>query len=465
MRKTFFTSLLLAVISAGVSAEVIPIEEINSDNINKFGGSMYEYVAPEKSPAKPPKGFKPFYISHYGRHGSRYLLERPQYHQPYDILKAAQEKGVLTEFGKSVLDRVEIMMNDAEGHLGDLTRKGMRQHQGITHRMVENYPQLFGKDAYIEARSTTSQRVILSMMAGLNEIARMRPDLKIDFDATGVDAYLSRIEPEANSLRNSRERSTAFSEFCARHTHPQRMMTALFTDTTFITRYEVEEEVRQFPMQGNRTATRTTVKRVQDMSGDLYGKITDLAANMQSHDLGIDLNDVLTPEEWYESFIKGNLYWYSVSAFTPVTEDLVPYGVCPLLKDFIDKADKAIVEGGITANLRYGHDTYLFPLLCLMDINDCNYSSADFDDVSDVWVSYDIVHMASNIQMVFFRDRKDKVIVQVLVNEEPAEIPVGKYVDVKGREHEGFYDWMTLRKYYLDKISFWENKKAELAAN
>ena len=40
----------------------------------KAGGvyAMYEQVPGQES--RPPKGYKPFYISHYGRHGARYLL-------------------------------------------------------------------------------------------------------------------------------------------------------------------------------------------------------------------------------------------------------------------------------------------------------------------------------------------------------------------------------------------------------
>ena len=33
-----------------------------------------------------PAGKKPFYLSHYGRHGSRYLSERNGYELPYCIL-------------------------------------------------------------------------------------------------------------------------------------------------------------------------------------------------------------------------------------------------------------------------------------------------------------------------------------------------------------------------------------------
>ena len=47
-------------------------EEIYS-NIEKSGSVYYAYPDINESYTPAPKGYKPFYISHYGRHGSRYL--------------------------------------------------------------------------------------------------------------------------------------------------------------------------------------------------------------------------------------------------------------------------------------------------------------------------------------------------------------------------------------------------------
>ena len=50
------------------------------DEIEKTGGVYYVYQAPEKeSLTAAPKGYTPFYISHYSRHGSRYLISDKDY--------------------------------------------------------------------------------------------------------------------------------------------------------------------------------------------------------------------------------------------------------------------------------------------------------------------------------------------------------------------------------------------------
>lgn len=465
MRKRLLLTAIAAIFTVGISADVIGVDQINDENINKFGGLMYEYVAPNVKYSAAPKGFKPFYLSHYGRHGSRYMLNTSQYERPYTILKDAYDKGVLTEFGKSVMDRVEIMMNDADGRLGDLTQKGMEQHKGITRRMMKNYPMLF-RNGKIFARSTTSHRVIVSMLSGLSSIYEEYPDINLKYDASEHDVYyLNREDNAVSSFKNSREKSDAVNEFNKRHTHPERLMTVLFTDTTFITRYAMRSEVRSFPGMNIAPAqNRQASTRIMDASETLYNGLYDMAANMQSHDLGIDLNDVFTAQEWYDSFLMNNLYWYSQSAFSPLTGDIVPYGRCALLQNFIDCADEAIAGNGITVDLRYGHDTQLFPFLCLMDINDCGWSVSDFEKVADKWVEYDIVHMGSNVQWVFFRNKAGKVLVKFLLNEEEATIPVPCYTDEKGKSFEHYYEWEKVKELYLGKIAYFEKFKAEQAA-
>ena len=451
MKKSFLISLVL-LLPLTLCAEITKKEDINKDNLYKFRGSMLEYVDPGVTYSKAPKGFKPFYMSHYGRHGSRYLLNTPQYADPYNILKQADDKGVLTDFGKDVLRRIEIMAKDADGHLGDLTIVGQQQHRGIARRMVRNYPEIFNKNTTIVARSTTSHRVMASMTAAMMEFSSILPQMNIDYNCSDYDrGYMNSEDRAINSAKNSRERNAAVSAFNAKHNNPERLMCALFSDTTFITRYE-------------RTSSSGSVS-VSDRSDDLYTKIYDIAANMGSHSyLGFDLDDVFTFDEWYDCWLQNNLYWFSVSGYHKLTQEIVPYGHATLLQDFLDKADIAIANGTPAANLRYGHDTALYPLLCLMEVNDCGFEPDDIEDLASKWVNYDIVHMASNLQLIFFKDKNGTILVRALVDEKEAKLPVECYKDAKGKEYPYFYEWNKLEKYYRDILAKWDKIKAELTA-
>ena len=175
-RLAVFVLALLAV--TGVKADIIKKGDVNADNVKKMAGSVYAYEAPTEPLTPVPKGFKPVYLTHFGRHGSRFLDNASNYDRPYNILKEADDAGTLTDFGKDVLRRVEIIRAEADQRAGDLTQKGMQQHRDISRRMVENYPELFTNDKIIMARSTTSHRVLVSEYSALMQILRMRPKIK-----------------------------------------------------------------------------------------------------------------------------------------------------------------------------------------------------------------------------------------------------------------------------------------------
>lgn len=435
-RLIFILSAFTLFFSA--DAKVIKKDQISAENLGKFAGSVYEYIAPTEPLTPAPKGFKPVYLTHFGRHGSRFLDNASNYDRPYNILKDADDAGALTDFGKDVLRRVGIIRAEADQRAGDLTPKGMQQHRDIARRMVENYPELFKDGKTIMARSTTSHRVLVSEYSALMQIIRMRPKIRIDYDSSNHDEPWMYTEDRAVSA-HKRKINAAVQEFNQRHTHPERLMKALFKDPAYIT-----------DVQG------------RDQSGSLYSSLYDLASYAQGSDPGVDLNDVFTYDEWYDLFLINNMRWYSQGGYSPLTDNVVPYGHCVTLQNFIDFADEALAGNGVSVMLRFGHEVTLMSFFSLLDLNGSGYSTDDLESVADHWVAYDLAHMGGNVQWVFFRDRKGDVIVKFLMNEEEATLPesVPFYKDGKGREQKPYYRWEDVRKFYQDKIDYWEDYKA-----
>ncbi len=435
-RLIFILSAFTLFFSA--DAKVIKKDQMSAENLGKFAGSVYEYIAPTEPLTPAPKGFKPVYLTHFGRHGSRFLDNASNYDRPYNILKEADDAGALTDFGKDVLRRVGIIRAEADQRAGDLTPKGMQQHRDIARRMVENYPELFKNGKTIMARSTTSHRVLVSEYSALMQIIRMRPKIRIDYDSSNHDEPWMYTEDRAVSA-HKRKINAAVQEFNQRHTHPERLMKALFKDPAYIT-----------DVQG------------RDQSGSLYSSLYDLASYAQGSDPGVDLKDVFTYDEWYDLFLINNMRWYSQGGYSPLTDNVVPYGHCVTLQNFIDFADEALAGNGVSVMLRFGHEVTLMSFFSLLDLNGSGYSTDDLESVADHWVAYDLAHMGGNVQWVFFRDRKGDVIVKFLMNEEEATLPesVPFYKDGKGREQKPYYRWEDVRKFYQDKIDYWEDYKA-----
>ena len=424
----------------GLRAEIIKKGEVNASNLAKMAGSVYAYQAPTEPLTPAPKGFKPVYLTHFGRHGSRYLDNASNYDHPYNILKEAADSGALTDFGMDVLRRLDIIRAEADQRAGDLTQKGMQQHRDIARRMVENYPELFTNDKIIMARSTTSHRVLVSEYSALMQILRMRPKIKFDYDSSNHDEPWMYTEDKGVSA-HKRKISAAVSEFNKNHTHPERLMNALFRDTDFITNYQG---------QG------------RDQSSSLYSSLYDVASYVQGSDPGVDLNDVFTYDEWYDLFLMNNMRWYSQGGFSPLTDNVVPYGHCVTLQNFIDFADEALAGNGVSVILRYGHEVTLMSFFSLLDLNDSGYSTDDLESVADHWAAYNYAYMGGNVQWVFFRNKKGEVIVKFLMNENEATLPesVPFYKDAKGNELRPYYRWEDVRKFYQAKIDYWEDYKA-----
>ena len=142
MRNRLLTLCLLWLsIAAGHAQQALEIIKAN----RSFAASNYsiypDTALPVLTPA--PEGKVPFYISHYGRHGSRYIENRKGFDIPYNMLCKADSMNELTEVGKKALKVMRVIFADTEKHWGDLTSFGQKQHRGIARRMMENFPEVF----------------------------------------------------------------------------------------------------------------------------------------------------------------------------------------------------------------------------------------------------------------------------------------------------------------------------------
>ena len=80
--------------------------EYLSENPDRVSGvhHCYEYIEGSYTPA--PKGYKPFYISHYGRHGARYHSKESYLTSPIENLDTLAKAGLLNSAGLELLDEL-----------------------------------------------------------------------------------------------------------------------------------------------------------------------------------------------------------------------------------------------------------------------------------------------------------------------------------------------------------------------
>jgi hypothetical protein len=399
-------------------------EEIRQ-NINLAASNYLAYPAPTKKLTPNPKGKKPFYISHYGRHGSRYLIDRNDYYSTLDILRKADTEGKLTEKGRETLRKIQMMCIESNNRYGELTELGAQQHRQIARRMYERFPQVFQNNATIDAKSTVVIRCILSMESELQELIRLNPKLKIKHDASEHDMYYMNFDDKELTDRRHNDATKAYiDKWSKENINPTRVMSRLFNDEEYI---------------------RKNVK-----SRDLYSKLFRLACIIQNSELrrSISLFNIFDEQDIFSLWQQHNIGWFCEFGSNELNGGTQPFTQRNLLRKIIEEADSCIALKHPGATLRFGHETMVLPLTCLLDINGYGKTMHPSQLEDNQWYNYRIFPMGCNIQFIFYRKNlSDKdVWVKVLLNEEEAALPIAH---VQGT----YYRWNDIKKYYIDKLN------------
>ena len=395
-------------------------------NKNLSGNNYVAYPGPANQKLTPaPKGYVPFYISHYGRHGSRYLIGKNDYDKPCEILQQADSLGKLTAFGKDVLRRLIMIRDEAKERDGELTLLGAQQHKGIARRMYERFPQVFAGPTNIDAKSTVVIRCILSMENALQELLLLNPQLHISHDASYHDMYyMNQTDKKLEASKMPEEAKKAFNTFSKKHENYRRVMHELFND----------DDYWQHQVNAN----------------DLNNKLFKLCSNVQSTELRhqISLYDLFNDEEIYDNWLRSNAWWYINYGPSPLNGGTQPYSQRNLLRKIISEADSCIALKHPGATLRYGHDTMVMRLTCLLDLNGYGKQIRDLEQLDDEnWCDYRIFPMACNLQFVFYRKAfgDHDIIFKVLQNENEATLPIPT-------DMAPYYHWKDFKAYFLKKL-------------
>ena len=230
--KTRLTLTLLLLMTVGAAAQTSK-REMYADPYRN-GSTYFAYPGPVQKVLTPaPAGYEPFYISHYGRHGSRYMTSNKYYVQAITPMDSAAKLGLLTPKGEEVLAKLKAGYADAYNRDGDLTALGGRQHREIAHRMYDRFPELLSQPLQVDARASTSRRVMISMFNFCWELQGLNPDLEIRMDASEHDMPFvvsdSRVKPEVTEEAEAiHKKFSAYRDDA--YSKPERLMKVLFKD-------------------------------------------------------------------------------------------------------------------------------------------------------------------------------------------------------------------------------------------
>ncbi len=437
---TLVSSMFTTALAQSEGKAMSAFEKIRQNR--NFSASNYciypDSTLPALTPAPPGK--HPFYISHYGRHGSRYLSNRKGYDIPCRMLCAADSLGLLTPIGRDVLRELRHIISDSEGRWGDLTGLGKRQHRQIACRMVERFPEVFSGDAYIDARSTTVPRCVLSMGAAVQQLVALNPDLDVTMRASKQDMwYMNHQDTLLRKRMETPETQKVFNAFCEPLISNYRLMEMLFTDVDAARKVLDDFVVKLKPRNGEQWLNYYLI-----LSG-LIQQNTRMSERSQ-------LIDLFTYEDIHCFWQCENAWWYIMYGPSLLNGGDQPYSQRYLLRQMIHEADSCLRLKRSGASLRFGHETIMLPLTCLLGINGFDFQTNDLAALEpNGWWACLVFPMASNIQLVFYRENpEDKdVVFKILLNEQEATLPIPTDI-------APYYRWRDFREYYLKKLDDYE---------
>lgn len=393
-------------------------------DLGKTGASYYAYPGPRQTALTPaPEGYKPFYISHYGRHGSRYVSDNKYYTRAIAALDSAARLGLLTQRGQDVLAKLRVGYADAFNRDGDLTALGGRQHREIARRMYERFPELLSQPIRIDAKSSTTRRCMISMFNFCGELQALNPWLDISMDASSHDMHYvvgnSDVKLAKGPRQDEFERKLDLLDEKA--SDSRRLMKVLFTNPAKVSAF----------VKGS------------DLAYNLYKVASDL---QNVPELNLSLMDLFTRDELFDTWVVGNADW------------LLGYGLIPgstpgylkrkeVMDSIVSYADRFVAGDRPAVSLRFSHDSAVLPLAYMLGLKEAMGATGDLANVYKQ-VSIDkIIPMGGNIQLVFYKkDGSDDVLVKFLLNENETSVPVRT-------DCAPYYHWTDVKAYWNGRYS------------
>lgn len=383
-------------------------------------GSLTPYPA-NVSVTAYPDTLLPKYISHVGRHGSRYPASATHSLKLKEALENADQIGTITPLGKELLSLTNNVIAVSTNRWGALDSLGQAEQRAIASRMFSGFKPVFADGASINALSSYSPRSMMSMYSFVHQLDRLNNKLEFSTTTGRNNSYLMRpFDTNTDYIDFTKEApwksvyDEYFDEFC-----PLSAITRVLG--------------RDYPFGDTKDA--------RDLAIIEYYVI----AGLQAMELPSQMSKYFTDDEMNALWSCFNLRQYLQRTSTTISS--VPADIAAaLVLDIIERADQA-VEGRnpASADLRFGHAETVMPLVSLLRLPGCYYLTNYFDTVSQHWMDFNVVPMAANVQFILFQNTSNgRWYVRVDLNEKP--------VTLIPNDDRIYLPWTVARRYMMDCI-------------
>lgn len=395
----------------------------------QYAGTKTPYPTPAQQYTPPPAGFKPVFINHVGRHGSRFFTKAGSDHMVFDILNKAQSQKALTPLGQQLLGMTEHFVAIQKENYENITGLGKEEQACIAKRMLSNYADAF-KGNGLEIVATHKVRTQQSASAFLSSFNNYKGNKQSTIVPDSLDTTLrfydlspayqaykksTAVSAPVDTLLKDAKTATMAKAICKRifkpgfATEPIEFTIGLYD--MYCGRFSIIEEMKQHSLTN------------------------------KSIDFGIAFNSQQL--QWLD-FINGAEDFYEKGAARD-TLGIQATVAAPLLNDFI-KSTSAIIDHTKQedAILRFTHAEAISPFATLLGIPQASVPAASVYEYNKHWSAAAIIPLSANIQWIVYSNGTE-YLVKALLNEKEVALPVPTV-------QYPYYKWSDVNAYYLQKL-------------
>ena len=367
----------------------------SSAQICEYAGTSLPYPCLGDHEAyQVPDSLEVVYIDHVGRHGARFL-SKASYTR--DMLKFLDDSGPLTPAGVKLRALCHRLDSVTAGRYGALDSIGMVEQTGLGDRMSRRGAEALRQLDSVTAIASYLPRCVMSMDMCSHAVIWNHPKTEMG-QGSG---------PRYNTLVRFFETDSAYLAY-DRSNEWKRVW------EEYDAKVSPVDAVRRLIPNCNAVSD----KKLRKMARVMYKIVAGANAVFGS----VDWQAFYTPDEYRRAWQSENLRHYLTYSANGLS--LTPSRMSrSLVADIAASLEHASRPGydGPAMTLRFGHAETLMPLLSQLAVPGCRYVTTDWSGVAGHWRDYEVVPMATNLQLLLLRSKgTDRLYVQTLHNEQPA---------------------------------------------
>jgi hypothetical protein len=426
-----------------------------NSTVNAFYSTKTPYE-PQQSASvyeTAPAGYTAVFTEMLARHGSRALTSDTDIQYLKQLIAFAKAASAFTPLGATLEPQVTSLeaANLSIGY-GNLSGRGMIEHQQLAARLLERLPDLFAgatsKARHVEVVTSGKDRAVDSGKNFVDSLASHSPDLAPLIDPPVVNTHLLYFFKENEAyldwLANNRARKDKLSEIFysdRSHREARRMLVRLFRPG-FVDKLASGQLQFKHPKTGDPV----TLNEV-DLAVSLYD-LYQVAPGLSAEGTWDFDRYVLADQAQWFAYVKDSGEFYEKGP--SFAGESITFAMAQFLQDDFFGVVEANCrpDAPLVADLRFAHAETVMPLAALMKLPGSDQqvpAAKTYTYANNPWRGDQVSPYAVNIQWDAFANNSGRCLIRMLYNEKQTRF---KSSCSSIRPKSFFYDLTELKRCY-----------------